>query len=200
MTTAERIADAAALEFAERGVHGVRMEHVARRAGVNKALVYRHFGDKETLYAETLRRELAKRRTLLDSLPESLEEMLVFWSRQQRADADFIRLVVREGLQDDGNPPVESDARAAYYERQVDMLRRMQEEGRLRDDLEPRALFFALLTLTVAPVVLPQILRLVMPEEERDGVWEEFVSGLGRVLGAPGPGARESGPPTSKSS
>lgn len=185
VSTAERIATAAALEFAERGVHGVRMEHVARRAGVNKALVYRHFGDKEHLYAETLRRELAKRSTILGSLPDSLADMLVFWTRQQLQDADFIRLVAQEGLQDDGDPPVEAESRADYYRRQVDMLRQMQADGRLRDDLEPRALFFALLTLTVAPVVLPQVMRLVMPEQGREQTWEQFLEELGALLASP---------------
>ncbi len=54
MSTSERILNAAAMEFTERGVDGVRMEHVAKRTNVNKALVYRHFGNKVVFQKWTL--------------------------------------------------------------------------------------------------------------------------------------------------
>jgi AcrR family transcriptional regulator len=40
--------------FDARGVHDAPIEEVAREAGLNKALIYRHFGSKEELYADTL--------------------------------------------------------------------------------------------------------------------------------------------------
>ena len=95
------ILEAAATEFAERGFDGVRMEHVAVRAGYNKALVYRHFGDKKRLFRETLRHRFQRRETMLNSLPPSLPELLVWWSRQQRNEPDFMRLILREALQDE---------------------------------------------------------------------------------------------------
>jgi len=41
---------AAAAAFSARGFDGVRVEEVARAAGVNKAMLYYHFGDKLALY------------------------------------------------------------------------------------------------------------------------------------------------------
>ncbi len=41
-------------EFAQEGVTGARTDEIARRAGVNKALLYYYFKDKEGLYAATL--------------------------------------------------------------------------------------------------------------------------------------------------
>jgi len=55
------ILDAAELEFLERGYAGVRMEHVADRAGYNKSLVYRHFGGREGLWEAVLERVAARR-------------------------------------------------------------------------------------------------------------------------------------------
>ena len=52
----ERILDAAALEFSERGYAGARVDRIARRAGVNKAMLYYHFGSKQSLYRALLRR------------------------------------------------------------------------------------------------------------------------------------------------
>jgi AcrR family transcriptional regulator len=47
---------AAALEFAERGYGGARVDRIARRAKVNKAMLYYHFRSKERLYRALLRR------------------------------------------------------------------------------------------------------------------------------------------------
>jgi TetR/AcrR family transcriptional regulator len=46
---------AAALEFAARGFSGARVDRIARRAKVNKAMIYYHFKSKEQLYRTLLR-------------------------------------------------------------------------------------------------------------------------------------------------
>src|SRR5436190_23918806 len=51
----EQILHAAALEFAERGYAGARVDRIARRARVNKAMLYYHFSSKERLYRTLLR-------------------------------------------------------------------------------------------------------------------------------------------------
>src|SRR5580765_8275259 len=51
----DRILAAAALEFSERGYAGARVDRIARRAGVNKAMLYYHFGSKQSLYRILLR-------------------------------------------------------------------------------------------------------------------------------------------------
>jgi TetR/AcrR family transcriptional regulator len=48
------ILQAAAQEFAEHGIAGARTDAIAREAGVNKALLYYYFKDKETLYGAVL--------------------------------------------------------------------------------------------------------------------------------------------------
>lgn len=52
----DRILAVAALEFAERGFAGARVDRIARRANVNKAMLYYHFKSKERLYRTLLRR------------------------------------------------------------------------------------------------------------------------------------------------
>ena len=47
---------AAALEFAERGFGGARVDRIATRAKVNKAMIYYHFKSKQRLYRALLRR------------------------------------------------------------------------------------------------------------------------------------------------
>jgi AcrR family transcriptional regulator len=48
--TSRRILDAAATEFAERGVAGARIDRITTAARTNKAQVYGYFGSKEGLF------------------------------------------------------------------------------------------------------------------------------------------------------
>ncbi len=52
---AERLWQAARTEFSQRGYHGARVQGIARRAGCNVALLYRHWASKKALYVDILR-------------------------------------------------------------------------------------------------------------------------------------------------
>jgi len=47
--TTERIISAAMAVFSRDGFNGARVDEIAREAGVNKATLYYHVGDKEAL-------------------------------------------------------------------------------------------------------------------------------------------------------
>jgi TetR/AcrR family transcriptional regulator len=55
----DRILAAAALEFSERGYAGARVDRIARRARINKAMLYYHFASKQGLYRTILRTTFA---------------------------------------------------------------------------------------------------------------------------------------------
>jgi AcrR family transcriptional regulator len=48
--TKRRLLEAAAAEFAERGIAGARVDRIAAAASANKALIYSYFGNKEDLF------------------------------------------------------------------------------------------------------------------------------------------------------
>jgi TetR/AcrR family transcriptional regulator len=52
---AERLWNASRAEFSLRGYHGARVQGIARRAGCNVALLYRHWSSKKALYLDVLR-------------------------------------------------------------------------------------------------------------------------------------------------
>jgi AcrR family transcriptional regulator len=52
--TIDRILKAATKEFAEAGFAGARVDEIAKSAGVNKATLYYHIGDKQALYAQVV--------------------------------------------------------------------------------------------------------------------------------------------------
>lgn len=64
----DRILEAAARLFADRGYERTKLAEVAAEAGVSKALVLWHFGSKERLLREALVRTLEPYRVTVDSL------------------------------------------------------------------------------------------------------------------------------------
>src|SRR5215831_2309840 len=67
----DRILAAAAAEFAARGYAGARVDRIARRARVNKAMLYYHFGSKQTIYRTLLRQVFAGAAAKLIAIAET---------------------------------------------------------------------------------------------------------------------------------
>ena len=78
------ILKAALVEFAREGLAGARMDAIAEAAGVNKALLYYYFRDKETLYGAILDRffePLVKRIIAVCDQPGSAGERFLTYAR-----------------------------------------------------------------------------------------------------------------------
>ena len=58
-TSRESILGAALEEFAQRGFDGAKVDRIAQRAGVNKAMLYYHFRSKAALYLDILRTQFS---------------------------------------------------------------------------------------------------------------------------------------------
>lgn len=67
------IVDATRALFDERGVQNAPMEEIARAVGINKALIYRHFGSQEELFVHTVSRYLADLDERFSEVDESLD-------------------------------------------------------------------------------------------------------------------------------
>jgi TetR/AcrR family transcriptional regulator len=96
---------AARREFARRGFEGARVDEIARRAGVNKQLVYHHFGNKESLYRRVLEsvyteiREQERRLDLSNLDPAQAMRRLVEFSFDYLAgNRDFVALLTDENV------------------------------------------------------------------------------------------------------
>jgi AcrR family transcriptional regulator len=75
----DQILAAAAREFAARGYAGAGVDRIAKRARVNKAMLYYHFGSKRGLYRRLLRdtfSEVAGRLERISSSPATAAEQL----------------------------------------------------------------------------------------------------------------------------
>jgi AcrR family transcriptional regulator len=101
-----QILRAAREEFIEKGISGGRMQAIASRAGVNKALLHYYYRSKEGLYKaaleeilqnvfRTLTRELQKRRPD-DDIHALVRLVVSTYINTVAENPDFVRLFLRE--------------------------------------------------------------------------------------------------------
>src|SRR3954454_16996441 len=69
-----KIVDATRALFDERGMQDARIDRIARRVGINKALIYRHFSSKEELFVLTVTRYLAEIEALLHDVDDRSDD------------------------------------------------------------------------------------------------------------------------------
>ena len=100
--TREKILAAALAEFSARGFAGARVDAIARRARVNKRMLYYCFGAKQDLYREILRRKIAERSEWLESTPDDFAGVLAHIYLSGGTDIDFVRLMEWEAIDSGG--------------------------------------------------------------------------------------------------
>ena len=183
--TRELILDAALEEFAERGFEGARVEGVAERSGRNKALIYRHFVDKDGLFEASLAHAFRRRDEVRRRSPRSVGDALVYWFRTNSRDGAFFRILMQEALAATSErETVERDFRSEYYRRQIKAVARsLGSDGEADDDAYR---FLALMALTAFPWMFPQLVELVTGQQTgsrrfQKG-WGDFLASLGDEL------------------
>src|SRR5580692_2798564 len=107
----ERILSAALKEFAAKGFAGARVDVIARRANINKRMLYHYFGDKEELFKAVLRLKINQRQKRAEALSGEPKETLPFWFEAACKDADWIRLFEWEALQGNWQKVIDEEER-----------------------------------------------------------------------------------------
>src|SRR5204863_4894856 len=99
------ILNAAIAEFTSKGLSGARIDRIARRAGVNKRMIYYYFGNKEGLYIAVLEETYTAIRTaeiglnLTDRNPaEGMRELVEFTWRYFIDHPEFLSLLLTENF------------------------------------------------------------------------------------------------------
>ena len=158
--TRARILKAALAEFAANGLAGARCEDIARRARVNKRMLFYCFGSKEELYREILRQKFSERATLYESVPTELGRAILHWYRAFSSDLKWVRLLEWEALGNGRGELVGEQERRQYLARTLDSMRRAQTEGLLPKELDLAQLQISIIALTAFPLAFPQMTRL----------------------------------------
>jgi AcrR family transcriptional regulator len=158
--TQQRILEAALQEFAAKGFAGARVDVIARRARINKRMLYHYFGDKEGLFREVLRRKIAARSAWLASAPEDPIERLPVWFQLACRDRDWVQLLQWEALQWGEKKVIDEERREESIGRAVERIRQQQAKGLLDEGLDAGQLLISMMALTAYPLAFPQLARL----------------------------------------
>jgi AcrR family transcriptional regulator len=148
--------DAAAHAFAEHGYEGASVDRIAARAGVNKAMLYYHFGSKRAVYVEVLRDMFravgARARAIADGTgtpPEKLDAWINTIVGEAAARPWFPPIMLRELAS--GAPRFDPDTFAlmnVVFAAVRDIIVQGQRDGVFRD-ADP-----LLIHLTIMPPIL----------------------------------------------
>jgi len=168
--TRRRILAAALKEFSTGGFAGARVDVIARRAKINKRMLYHYFGDKEGLFRAVLRHKISERqnRVAAQASENELAISLPVWFKQNCQDTDWVRLLAWESLQTAGNTVLDEKERRRISRQATARIKQKQSAGQLRDDVAATHLQLAKVSLAMFPLALPQLARLVTGHSPRD--------------------------------
>jgi AcrR family transcriptional regulator len=182
--TRERILEAALIEFGEHGFAGARTGAIAARAGVNQQLISYYFDGKEGLFRALQRRWETTGGAPRPDVP--MAEVVAEFVRLAATQRLWARLLAWEGLTGTG---AESDAKGGeqetrdYFAAMVDDARRRQDAGELAADLDPAYVLLILFAATLAPTVLPQVVRRVTGlRADSPEFLETYAEQLGKIM------------------
>ena len=135
-----RILDATRELLTEQGFSALRLEHVAARAGVGKATIYRRWGSKEAL-AQELLAELAGPHIAVAETGDTRAELLAAVLNPMRAVTHTpFGPVIRALLSQIAvNPTLGDPFRATVVQARRDEIARVVRRGIARGDLRPDA-------------------------------------------------------------
>jgi len=191
--TAGSILAAALKEFANHGFAGARVDAIARRAGINKRMLYHYFGDKEALFRAVLRKKIGERQEFDQALTGNPEENIPFWFGAACQDLDWVRLLEWEALQYPKHPIIDREKRLAACAYAVKRIRQGQKRGTLSSEYDPAQLLLTIRAMTFFPIAFPQLTRMITGREVQDPKFQrdriEFLKKFARAL-RPRPGER----------
>ena len=170
--TRGRILSAALKEFAAKGFAGARVDAIARRAAINKRMLYHYFEDKEGLFKAVLRRKISERQAWAESLSGDPAETLPFWFEMACKDVDWVRMLEWEALQDADKKLIDERARGAAVARGLKRIRKRQARGQVSAEFDPRHVLLTMRSLTMFPAAFPRLTRLIMGRPVHDSKFQ----------------------------
>lgn len=152
--TRARILNAALAEFADKGLAGARVDSIAERGGVNKRMIYAHFGSKEELWLAVLEGAYASKReeeralNVNDVAPrEAMERLVRFNIRYTAAHPEFVSLLSQENLHRGAYLARSGKVHALYtplLSTLQDVLERGVAAGEFRAGVDPMQLYITI--------------------------------------------------------
>jgi TetR/AcrR family transcriptional regulator len=180
----QAIVDAAVREFSSNGFSGARINTIARKAKVNKQLIYYYFDSKAGLYEAVLGdliMRLDERMGAGDPHPsvgvaakDHTDRLL------DQGGAEWIRVWLWEALQSTSHG--RDVERARVWARWVSVFEHARKSGEISRDLDPKMLALALNSIIVTPYMTPLITTLITGMDPNSDSFKKKQASLVRNL------------------
>ena len=189
--TRELLLDAATLVFAEQGFAGARVDEIAARAGVNKALIYAYYGDKTGIYRAVLGAHLHEFADPAFSTAfaaeagprRALEDIVRRFFRLLITDRPFARLLAWELLSNGkGSRCILLESSGPLLDLISELVDRGHATGELRARTDAELFRSALFSSGVGYVLQHSVMTLARERSGQSRTDGQFVEHLCRML------------------
>ena len=171
------ILKAAEALFGQKGYSAVSVTAIAEKAGMSKANVFHHFGNKKELYFAVIKSAYDDLTGIADEMVRSdrpiAEKLQAFVKEHLRiilAKEDMSRLILRELIDADSelSEEVTNNIFGDYLSILVEQIRIGQQQHVIRDDIEPEAMALQLVAANVmfvqAKLIFKKISSIQFPD------------------------------------
>lgn len=185
--TKKLIIEAAYKEFAEKGFDGARMQRIAERANINKAMLHYYFQDKETLYETVIEYFHNVFDKIIEEKNVDAKDRLSFLKQTIEAYykiffdyPDFKKIFIQElanGLQTmkkiltKQNPKDFTRIIEKFF--LLNKIKELQAQKEIRNDIEPEHIMLSIIGLMESALIQTTIVNKVLDYSPKE--LEEFI-------------------------
>ncbi|MEA2030844.1 MAG: TetR/AcrR family transcriptional regulator [candidate division Zixibacteria bacterium] len=176
------ILEAALDEFAQYGMTGARVDRIAKKAGINKAMIYYYFSSKKNLYHEIITSTFAETLSAFrvkienaDRLENVLSTFSDSYARTFTRSPKMSQLILRE-LADPESDALSHFADTISQSGMSEMIIRLFREGIEDKTLRPidaRQAWFSFITMNIGYFLMSSIADRVLDITDRERFIEE---------------------------
>ncbi|MDN4072920.1 TetR/AcrR family transcriptional regulator [Fictibacillus terranigra] len=172
--TRKSILEAAREEFFEKGYSGARIESIAKRAGVNKQLIYHYFKGKDQLINETIDDVLTSLPAGNLVLPANPTQIAEFrFNVNQKYLMDFLKFTAWEAIDKGSNNLKGIQHREKILHSYNEDMKAKQEMGLVPKELDPTMITLMMSSITIYPLLYPDVTRMITGLDPEDTEFKE---------------------------
>lgn len=181
----ERILKCAIKEFSRHGYAGARMDRIAIQAKISKRMLFYYYGSKKRLFERVIESDWQTDK-IMQEAPTTVLESLAFWSAFYLNNRDSTKLVGWEGLEWRNEALPREKERRALWKRSIKIMKDSAGLDGWPEDLDSAFLLFGLISMEMAPVLLPNLAALILEQDttrpEFQQKWMKFMQSFGEAM------------------
>lgn len=181
--TRKSILLAAREEFFEKGFNGTRIESIAKRAGINKQLIYHYFKNKDELMNETITDFIQSLPLGTFTLPANPVDIAEFRYKANITKLlDFLKYTAWEAVEELPENKNGEDIRRHVLHSYNDDMKSKQEMGLVPQELDPSLITLMISSLTIYPIINSNVTKMITGYDAEDPEFQQKWAQFLRVI------------------